>query len=278
MYLLLAFSTILVSLIISYYCYTYHNARFFRVTLLTLLHFCYTIYKDITWLSLSLVFSQKRTNDAVTPGKVREDVKQLEKVPKHLAVLYWRKYEAGEERQEKTVEKTKTSNSEMIIGFNEISQLCCWALCTGIRVLSLYEAKDNLKSNADLLQSHIEIATRQFFANDKIIPTTRVSALGGGDFLSAQSIKNTEGDDGFVPDLQVNLVSREDGRGHIVKVTKSLVYDTLKGKTKSDKIDIEEVDRRLNVPQFPEPQLLITFAPEIDLDGFPPWHIRLTEI
>ncbi|CAG8464822.1 3189_t:CDS:2 [Ambispora leptoticha] len=194
------------------------------------------------WISKTI-----RSNDVLTPGKVREDFKRLEKVPKHLAVLYWRKHE-----------ETKISNNEKMIKFNEISQLCCWALCAGIRVLSLYEAKDHLKSNADLLQSHIEIATRQFFANDKIIPTTRVSALDSN--------------------LQVNLVSREDGRDRIVKMTKSLVYDTLKGKIKSDKIDVEEVDSRLSVPQFPEPQLLITFAPEIVLDGFPPWHIRLTEI
>ncbi|KAG9286245.1 hypothetical protein G9A89_014231 [Geosiphon pyriformis] len=31
-------------------------------------------------------------------------------------------------------------------------------------------------------------------------------------------------------------------------------------------------------PQFSEPQLLITFSPDIDLQGFPPWHIKYTEI
>lgn len=27
-----------------------------------------------------------------------------------------------------------------------------------------------------------------------------------------------------------------------------------------------------------EPDLVIIFGPKLDLDGFPPWHVRLSEI
>ncbi|CAG8772983.1 6457_t:CDS:2, partial [Acaulospora morrowiae] len=52
----------------------------------------------------------------------------------------------------------------------------------------------------------------------------------------------------------------------------------IEGRFKSDDLDIGELDRRLSVPKFPEPQLLILFSPNVDIDGFPPWHIHLTEI
>ncbi|CAG8465519.1 665_t:CDS:2 [Diversispora eburnea] len=131
----------------------------------------------------------------------------------------------------------------------EAAQLCCWTWCFGIKVLSIYEAEDinlnpgNLKQNANSLQSHINNISRQFFIHEKIVPKIRVTAL----------------------DTSINYAHFENK-----DLNKS-------GKFKSDDLDIAELDRRL-IPKFSEPQLIIFFSPNIDIDGFPPWHIHLTEL
>ncbi|CAJ0764702.1 23322_t:CDS:2, partial [Entrophospora sp. SA101] len=74
-------------------------------------------------------------------------------------------------------------------------------------------------------------------------------------------------------DLQINLISRFEGRDHIIKVVRSLAEEVKLKKVKNDEIDVGEFDKRLS-----KPQLLILFSPRIEFDGFPPWHIHLTEI
>ncbi|CAG8772173.1 36925_t:CDS:2, partial [Racocetra persica] len=125
----------------------------------------------------------------------------------------------------------------------------------------------DLKNSAQLLQSYIDTFSRHFFIHEKFIPIIRVTALG---------VSNNE--DSNLPDMQVNLTSYTDGRTRIVEVTKNMAEDIIQGKMKIDELDIGELDRRLSVAQFSEPQLLILFSPKIELEGFPPWHIHLTEI
>ena len=47
-------------------------------------------------------------------------------------------------------------------------------------------------------------------------------------------------------DLQIILLSRSDGRGRIVEVTKSLASETLQGNLQSDAIDVERIDQALS--------------------------------
>ncbi|CAG8603621.1 13231_t:CDS:2 [Cetraspora pellucida] len=180
----------------------------------------------------------------------RWHLKNLDKVPNHLAVLFW-----GEIKEKR---------------LKEAAQLCCWAWCSGIKVLSIYDVKDDLKNNAQLLQSYIDTFSRHFFIHEKFIPIIRVTALG-------VSTKYSNNESSNLPDLQVNLISYADGRTRIVEVAKNMAEDVMQGKMKSNELDAEELDRRL-IPQFSEPQLLILFSPKIELEGFPPWHIHLTEI
>ncbi|CAG8616154.1 5521_t:CDS:2 [Dentiscutata erythropus] len=184
---------------------------------------------------------------------IEQDLKNLDKVPKHLAVLFW-----GGINEKR---------------LKEAAQLCCWAWCSGIKMLSIYNVEDDLKNNAQLLQSYIDTFSRHFFINEKFIPIIRVTAL----FASTKNVYSNN-ENSNLPDMQVNLISYADGRPRIVEVAKSLAEDVIQGKMTSDELDIEELDRRLSVPRFSEPQLLILFSPKIELEGFPPWHIHLTEI
>ncbi|CAG8617908.1 7746_t:CDS:2, partial [Acaulospora colombiana] len=138
-----------------------------------------------------------------------DDINGLDKIPKHLAVMFW-----GDIREETLI---------------EAAQLCCWAWCFGIKVLSVYEAEE------------------------KILPSMRVTALEESTINA-----HLESEDLGQPDLQVNLVSREDGRMRIVETTKSLANDVIQGRFKSDDLDIGELNRRLSATTSENPDMILS--------------------
>ncbi|CAJ0626108.1 6908_t:CDS:2 [Entrophospora sp. SA101] len=73
--------------------------------------------------------------------------------------------------------------------------------------------------------------------------------------------------------IKILSIYESEGRDHIIKVVRSLAEEVKLKKVKNDEIDVGEFDKRLS-----KPQLLILFSPRIEFDGFPPWHIHLTEI
>jgi dehydrodolichyl diphosphate syntase complex subunit NUS1 len=221
---------------------SYQRPNLIYSFLLMILHSVYSVYK--LCLSIPLLFLRRRLPKS--PTQLIGDIKSLNKIPKHLAVMFW----SDDVQEERLI---------------EMAQLCCWSWCFGVKIVSIYEPKGHLKNYAHLLQSHINIISQQFFILEKIVPTIQVTTL------SSSSTENET-------DLLVNLISRSDGRARIVEMSKSLTEDVIQEKIKYEDVNIQELDRRLSSPQFPEPQLLILFSPRIDLDGFPPWHIHLTEI
>jgi dehydrodolichyl diphosphate syntase complex subunit NUS1 len=51
-----------------------------------------------------------------------------------------------------------------------------------------------------------------------------------------------------------------------------------KGKISSEDVTAELVNAELSESVMDEPQLLVLFGPSVELDGYPPWQVRLTEI
>lgn len=78
--------------------------------------------------------------------------------------------------------------------------------------------------------------------------------------------------------LSILLISEEDGQDSIVDLTKTLTEMSQRGKISSDDINIDLLDAELSESVMGEPELLILFGPTVELDGYPPWQIRLTEI
>lgn len=78
--------------------------------------------------------------------------------------------------------------------------------------------------------------------------------------------------------LKLHLISAQDGRESIVDLTRTLASMSQKGKLSPRDISIELVDTELSEGIMPEPDLLILFSPHPELDSYPPWQIRLTEI
>jgi dehydrodolichyl diphosphate syntase complex subunit NUS1 len=49
-------------------------------------------------------------------------------------------------------------------------------------------------------------------------------------------------------------------------------------KISSSDISTDLIDAEISVSVMGEPELLILFGPSVELSGYPPWQLRLTEI
>ena len=78
--------------------------------------------------------------------------------------------------------------------------------------------------------------------------------------------------------LSILLLSAEDGRSTLVDLTKTLSEMSQRNKVSSDDITQDLVDSELTESVMGEPDLLILFRPNVMLQGYPPWQLRLTEI
>ena len=81
-----------------------------------------------------------------------------------------------------------------------------------------------------------------------------------------------------VPHLSILLLSAEDGRDSLVDLTKTLTEMSQRSKISSGDISIDLVDAEISESVMGEPDLLVIFGPTVELSGYPPWQLRLTEI
>ena len=78
--------------------------------------------------------------------------------------------------------------------------------------------------------------------------------------------------------LSLLLLSSDDGRSTLVDLTKTLAEMAQHNKISPSDINAELIDAEISESVMGEPELLILFGPDIKLDGYPPWQLRLTEI
>ena len=78
--------------------------------------------------------------------------------------------------------------------------------------------------------------------------------------------------------ISVLLLSADDGRDSLVDLTKTLTEMSQRSKLSPSDISQDLVDAEISEIVMEEPDLLILFSPVVELSGYPPWQIRLTEI
>jgi dehydrodolichyl diphosphate syntase complex subunit NUS1 len=95
---------------------------------------------------------------------------------------------------------------------------------------------------------------------------------------SASSTPTTEGPQAPLPHLSILLLSAEDGRDSLVDLTKTLAEMSQRSKLSPNDISQELIDAELSESVMGEPNLLVLFGPTVELSGYPPWQLRLTEM
>ncbi|KAJ8123609.1 hypothetical protein ONZ43_g481 [Nemania bipapillata] len=185
-----------------------------------------------------------------SPEYIARDVATLRRLPKHLSVILTLENGGRGDALGKLV--------------NEVAEVTAWCAAAGIPTISVYEKTGILKRY--MPQTHGNVANRltAWFGKDQA-PQLSLFARG------APTIESR-------PGLSLVLISEEDGREAMVDLTRVLTEMVQKNKISASDITMDVIDNELSEAVMKEPDLLISFEPYVDLQGYPPWAIRLTEI
>ncbi|ORY87699.1 hypothetical protein BCR37DRAFT_375580 [Protomyces lactucae-debilis] len=124
---------------------------------------------------------------------IKSDIANLTKIPSHLAVVI-------------------CGDLESLV--NDVADLSVWCICCNIPILTIYERSGQLKGMDAPLQVAIKRKLRRFFRDSK-----KVSLYTPG--WGTENTNEYDGDGGLA-DLEVNLISSEDGREALLDLTRSL--------------------------------------------------------
>ncbi|OBT66397.1 hypothetical protein VE03_04912 [Pseudogymnoascus sp. 23342-1-I1] len=198
-----------------------------------------------------------------TPGLIQKDVKGLNRLPEHLSVIL--KLEEGK------------GGAALETLLDEVAEVCAWCACAGIPMLSIYERTGVLKGYIPTTHRAVTRKLASYFGRQHPALSIRAPHIP-----SMESSPTTPPTDADVPvslgQLSVLLISEEDGEDSIVDLTKTLTEMSQRSKITPKDITIDLVDAELSESVMSGPELLILFGPTIELDGYPPWQISLTEI
>ncbi|ODQ78529.1 hypothetical protein BABINDRAFT_172275 [Babjeviella inositovora NRRL Y-12698] len=193
-----------------------------------------------------------------SPQLIRDDVLLLSKLPKRVSTIL-------------TLKPEDEENGGIDGLMSDCGKLAAWSLASGIPHLSFYETSGAIKEHTPELTRAITKTLSLYFGPDNIptfsirIPRTRTVIYSTGEKPEKIS-------------LRILLLSREDGKPTIVALTKSMARLAAEGELDPKDVTISLVDGELTALVGHEPDLLIQFGPILDLQSYPPWHIRLSEI
>lgn len=191
-----------------------------------------------------------------TPQVIRDDVVKLSKIPKRLSCIVNLRSDDEE-----------NGGIEGLIA--DISELAAWCLSAGIPSLTIYEYNGVVKNSIPELQRYVSRNLRSYFGVS--VPNFIIK-------VPHSNITITVGDEAAEPDLEISLLSRIDGKPTIVELTKTMSELTSSQELEVGEITVKLIDEEICALVGPEPDLLICFGPVLDLQDYPPWHIRLTEM
>lgn len=199
------------------------------------------------------------------PELIQQDVRNLSRIPEHLSVILELK---GEERGTRG-----TAGLEVLM--DEVAEISAWCSCVGIPMLSVYEKTGILKAYIPTTHRTVTKKMHNYFG--RYIPSLQVRAPHIPSYLNGGS-----SEDGSVSmasgHLSILLLSAEDGRSTLVDLTKTLAEMSQRKKLSPNDISLDLVDAEITESVMGEPDLLVLFGPSVELQGYPPWQIRLTEI
>jgi len=222
--------------------------------------FIYALCDDARFYIRQLVYGSQRLfkYNRGTPQEVREDVASLAKVPRHIALVL------------KGANDPETALSKLL---TEATMGVMWCVGCGSEQLTLYERNGRLKSVK--LESVAEVLTTGLarYFNDEEMPL--LSVRSGRSRVTAGSVTNRTGER---PVLEITLVSEDDGRPLMVDLARKYSHELAQGKLALENITVGKVDHDVQELVGGEPDLLVSFDSNLDVAGFPPWLLRVTEL
>ncbi|KAK8181377.1 Decaprenyl diphosphate synthase-like protein [Phyllosticta citribraziliensis] len=208
-----------------------------------------------------------------SPELIQKDIKHLQRLPKHLSIIL----DFNDDEQ-------RGAGLEGLV--NDISEVAAWCASAGIPALSVYEKTGILKNYLPATHRRISRTLESYFGPSKK-PTLSLRAPNLPSFSPpttppehSAATPSDANPNGRAPlsHLTILLLSAEDGRSTLVDLTKTLAEMSQKRKLSPSDISMELIDAEITESVMGEPDLLILFGPRVELKGYPPWQVRLTEI
>ncbi|ODV86420.1 hypothetical protein CANARDRAFT_180996, partial [[Candida] arabinofermentans NRRL YB-2248] len=239
--------------------YFYHSVLIFFYLFMSVVRlYEYSVNK------VKLRFFNLAYNPSRTPSLINSDVNKLSKIPYHISTILNYKPEQEE-------------NGGVEGLCNDAAEVVVWCLSSGIPVLSIYEYHGILKKHVPELRRAFDRRLVSYFGTDNVPTfTIKIPHLN----LSYHGSFDGEYDDLDLEktDIEISLLSVVDGRATIVELTK-VMSDLSKNNELSEKdIKLKFIDQELQQLVGKEPDLIVLFQPFLNLQGYPPWHTRLSEM
>ncbi|MCJ1388055.1 hypothetical protein MMC18_000899 [Xylographa bjoerkii] len=195
-----------------------------------------------------------------TPELIRKDVRGLSRLPEHLSVI---------------LELQEGDGAGLEVLLDEVAEVAAWCACVGIPVLSVYERTGALKTYIPATHRVVATKLHEYFGKGR--PSLQVRAPHMPSFLNGDLSEQAAplSDSGH---LSILLLSSEDGRSTLVDLTKTLAEMSQHQKLLPSDISPDLIDAEINESVMSDPELLLLFGPYVNLQGYPPWQLRLTEI
>ncbi|KAI9829899.1 MAG: hypothetical protein M1826_005321 [Phylliscum demangeonii] len=236
-----------------------------------------------------------------SPELIQRDVKALSRLPDHLSVILTLGASSDDDGgggggggggrgpgRRRGRARARGRREALAVLLDEAAEIAAWCASAGIPTLSIYERTGRLKTC--IPDTHRAMAAKLYDYFGTRRPTLHLRAphlpphLNGNGSVEEHDEEEEEEGDGSLPSsspnghLSVLLISAEDGRDSLVDLTKTLAEMSQRGKLSVDDITLDLVDVELTENVMAEPDLLVLFTPYVELQGYPPWQVRLTEI
>lgn len=185
-----------------------------------------------------------------SPQLIRNDVRKLSKIPAHLGAILNLQ---GDHIEDGGVDGL----------LNDCGELTAWSISAGVKELTIYERTGVLRRlpRQDVVRA-IQNKLESYFGAD------------GVPQFAVRSSEEPEIKSGFA----INLLSERDGRATLVELTRTFANLASENKLNPSDVTVELVDEQLTSLVGHEPDLILMFTPQLDLQGFPPWHVRVSEL
>ncbi|KAM0248090.1 hypothetical protein ACHAP5_003671 [Fusarium lateritium] len=229
-----------------------------HVLIFAVMHGIFSLYIKIrqTWNVVGYQISSVVKYHHGTPQYIKKDLLGLTKKPKHLSVIL-------------KLEENHRTKADVERLLDEVAEIATWCACAEIPMLSIYEKTGILKKYLPRVYDAVNQKFAFYFGPEH--PGLTVTSPHKADFPSPFGDKPKE-------HLRLHLISEQDGRDSMVDLTRTLAEMSQRGKLAPRDISMELIDAELSEGIMAEPDLLVTFGPYLELSGYPPWQIRLTEI
>ncbi|KAM3470171.1 hypothetical protein MY5147_006566 [Beauveria neobassiana] len=200
---------------------------------------------------------RSRARNPPTANGIAAMVSALSKTPNHLSAIF----DVGVSTDDMNLEKV----------IQQAAELAAWSVAAGISTISIYDARGHLKSHANILQVFASLRCKS------LVPEQphRIAVYLNGRRLLEDDDTNPDGEQ---PGLSLYLISENDGQRALRSITEALTERVKHGDMTIDDISVDLVAEQLHLLVMPAPDLIVVFGSELNLSGYPLWHLQQAEL